>query len=159
MLDLVLHPDARLRAKSVPVTVFDESLRALAQAMLTRMAASGGCGLAAIQVGHPVRLVTLAVGTETPEVMVNPTLLWRSVNLRQHEEGCLSMPGIRVVLARAAEVRIGYQTLDGTPSVALFRELGATCAQHELDHLEGGLMIDRVSRRERETILGAQNRR
>lgn len=153
MRALVLHPDARLRDKSAPVTAFTPALRDLAEQMLTTMTVSAGFGLAAIQIGEPIRLVTLACGGDLPRVVVNPEVLWRNVRQREHHEGCLSIPGVYATLKRSAEVRIRYQDLDGESHVALFREKAATCIQHEMDHLDGKLFLDRLSRREREAAL------
>ena len=166
VLPLVLLPDPILRQRSLPVERVDDELRRLADDMLQTMYDAPGVGLAAVQVGVPRRLVTLDVREPTqdeiereitpprePIVMVNPEILASSDALRTHEEGCLSIPDYFAEVERPDTVRLRWTDLDGATHEKEVGGLHATAAQHEIDHLDGALFIDRLSRLRRDRVV------
>ena len=166
ILPMVLLPDPILRTRSVPVERVDDELRVLARDMLETMYDAPGVGLAAVQVGVPRRLVTLDVreateeereeGIEPPRepiVMVNPEIVTSSDALRVHEEGCLSIPDYFAEIERPDTVRLRWTDLDGASHEREVGGLFATAAQHEIDHLDGALFIDRLSRLKRDRVI------
>jgi len=140
-------PDPVLRAPCAPVEAFDEGLAALARDMLETMYAAPGRGLAAPQVGVALRLFVMDVGwTEgapDPRVLVNPEVAFASQEVVTREEACLSIPGRASTVTRPERVRLRWRDLDGTPREGGFEGFAATCAQHEIDHLDGILCVDR----------------
>ena len=153
---LVILPDAQLRAKSTAVGIVTEDVRALASDMLETMYAAPGIGLAAIQIGVPKRLVVVDLG-KTPEerdplVLVDPAVTWTSEETRVHEEGCLSIPEYYEEVTRPDRIRIRYRTLEGEDVEREADGLLATCIQHEIDHLDGVLFIDHLSRLKRQRV-------
>lgn len=145
--DLTLYPDPLLRRPALPVTAFDEELRAIVAAMFERMYASKGVGLAAPQVGLKKRLLVLNPTGETKDglVLVNPRILERSGAPTLFEEGCLSFPGIYAEIERSDACRVQALRVDGTPFEAHYDGFVSRIIQHEYDHLEGVLLIDRMS--------------
>lgn len=150
LLPIILHPDPRLRAPCAGVTSFDDGLRTLAADMTETMYAAPGLGLAAPQVGRALRLFVFdpwhlddADGTRRPLVLANPEIV-RSVGTQRLEEGCLSLPGIYEVIERAGSVVVRAQDGHGVPFERSFDGLAAFALQHELDHLDGILLIDRI---------------
>ena len=145
-LSIIEYPDPRLRAKCVPVTEFDDELARLAGRMFELMRAAKGVGLAAAQVGVPLRMFVMNSGGEDAidHVLVNPEICDRA-GTKEAEEGCLSIPDVRVQVRRAAYCRLVARDLAGK-SVELEGE-GLACRvwQHEVDHLDGVLIIDRMS--------------
>ena len=147
-------PDRRLREVSKPVEAVTDEIRALARDMLDVMYDEPGIGLAAPQLGVPVRLVVVDVGwteegaEKNPRVLVNPEIVHRDGTITW-TEGCLSVPDFQADVERAARVRLRATDLDGNPVEIDARELEAVCFQHELDHLDGVLFIDRISRLKR----------
>lgn len=156
-LSLVIHPDERLRLMSEPVAAITPEVRDLAAAMLEEMYASQGFGLAAIQVGVAQRIVVmdLAVreGDRNPRVFINPEVVAEGEDWSRYNEGCLSLPGLYMDVERPHQVRIRYMDLEGKTHEEDADDLLARCFQHELDHLNGKLIIDRVSRLKREMAL------
>jgi peptide deformylase len=151
----VLHfPDPRLKQVSAPVESVDDELRALAQEMLDVMYDEPGIGLAAPQVGHSIRLVVMDTewsdeGKERkPAVIVNPEIVLREGRI-SWEEGCLSVPDYTAEVERAERVVVRYRNLDGEEVTEDVTGLRAVCFQHEIDHLDGILFIDRISRLKR----------
>jgi peptide deformylase len=144
---IVQVPDPVLREVAAPVEAFDEGLRDLARDMLATMYEAPGRGLAAPQVGLAVRLFVMDVewreGDPAPMVFVNPEVLGTSEEQVTREEGCLSIPGRVSRVTRPAEVALRWQDLDGAWQEDTFDGFAATCVQHELDHLDGVLCIDR----------------
>ncbi len=144
---IVQTPDPVLREVCAPVTAFDAALRELADDMLATMYDAPGRGLASPQVGLPVRLFVMDVawkdGTPDPRVFVNPEIVGASEDLVTREEGCLSIPGRMSRVSRPAEVSLRWQDLDGQVREERFEGFAATCVQHEIDHLDGILCIDR----------------
>jgi peptide deformylase len=170
-------PDPRLKTVSRPVETFDEGLKALAADMFETMYAASGIGLAAIQVGEPIRLLVIdlqepdedaepevchAHGGEAhthqpvrndPRVFVNPEILEPSEDLKTWQEGCLSVPEIYADVDRPARCRVRWQDLDGKTHEEDMEGMLAVCIQHEMDHLEGVLFIDHLSRLKRQMAL------
>ena len=148
---------ATLKKKSAPAPAVDDSLRALMDDMLETMYAAPGIGLAAIQVGEPVRVLVMDLsrgeGPREPRFFVNPEILWASDEIVPYEEGCLSVPEIYDEVERAAKVRIRYLGYDGAAVEEDAEDLYAVCIQHEMDHLDGVLFIDHLSRLKRDRAV------
>ena len=146
-----------LKQKSKPVAAVDDDLRALMDDMLETMYAAPGIGLAAIQVGAPVRVIVmdLARGEEpkSPRFFVNPQILWASEEVLPYEEGCLSVPEIYDEVERPAKVRVRYLDYDGQAVEEEAEGLFAVCIQHEIDHLDGVLFVDHLSRLKRDRAI------
>ncbi|MGX1788067.1 peptide deformylase [Bosea sp. NPDC055332] len=158
---LVILPDSMLRKVSAPIGDITPEIRKLAEDMLETMYDAPGIGLAAIQIGEPVRLVTLDVSKKAeegeeqarePMVFINPEVTWRSDELSVYEEGCLSIPEYYEEVERPARVKVVYRDLDGKAHEIEADGLLATCLQHEIDHLNGVLFIDYLSRLKRERV-------
>ena len=147
-------PDPRLKRVSRPIGAISDEIRALARDMIEVMYDEPGIGLAAPQVDEAIRLVVLDThwteeGAEkNPLVLVNPEIVEREGTLTW-TEGCLSVPDYTAEVERAARVRVRYRDLDGNEHEENAEELRAVCLQHELDHLDGVLFIDRISRLKR----------
>jgi peptide deformylase len=154
---LVTLPDPRLRLKSEPVREITDEIRGLAQDMLETMYDAPGVGLAAIQIGVPKRVVTIDVSkSETekqPIVLINPEIAWVSDETNVYEEGCLSIPEYYEEVERPARVKVRYTTLEGKTVEQEAEGLLATCVQHEIDHLDGILFIDHLSRLKRDRVV------
>ncbi|MBD0413360.1 peptide deformylase [Oryzicola mucosus] len=154
---LIILPDPLLRQVSKPVERVDERVRAFAGDMLETMYDAPGIGLAAIQVGEPIRMlvIDLAKEGETPEphVFINPEIVQSAEERSVYEEGCLSIPDYYAEVERPASVRVTYLDRDGKPQEMNAEGLMATCLQHEIDHLDGVLFIDHISRLKRDIVL------
>ena len=156
-------PDPRLRRVSKRIESVSDEIRELAADMLEVMYDEPGIGLAAPQVGEPVRLVVMDTdwteeGAErSPLILVNPEILEREGTLTWLE-GCLSVPDFQAEVERAARVRVRALDLDGRESVHDAEGLRAVCFQHEIDHLDGRLFIDRISRLKRELYVQKRRR-
>jgi peptide deformylase len=154
---IITLPDPLLRKASAPVERVDDELRALADDMLETMYAAPGVGLAAVQVGILRRLIVLdTAGKEeepNPLVLINPEILTLGSEMRLHEEGCLSIPDVRVEIERPGSLRVRYLDRDGNPQELEAEGLLATAIQHEIDHLNGRLIIDFLSRLKRDIIV------
>jgi peptide deformylase len=153
---LVLLPDPRLRQKSEPVGKITDAIRKLAADMLDTMYDAPGVGLAAIQIGVPKRVVTMDVSKDEkerhPRVLINPEITWASEEKHIYEEGCLSIPEFYDEVERPAQVKFRYTNLDGETVEEEADGLMAICVQHEIDHLNGILFIDHLSRLKRERV-------
>lgn len=153
---LVILPAPQLRLTSAPIARVDDGVRKLAEDMLETMYAAPGIGLAAVQVGEMNRLITIDVShdedAKEPRVFINPEILWKSEDLSIYEEGCLSIPEYYEEVERPARVRVRYTNLAGEPEELEADGLLATCLQHEIDHLDGVLFIDHISRLKRERV-------
>jgi peptide deformylase len=155
--DIIILPDKRLRLRSKPVVTIDDKVRTLVADMFETMYEAPGIGLAAIQVGVPLRVVTMDLskredGSE-PRVFINPEILWSSDEDSLYEEGCLSIPEIHEDVERPARVKVRFLDLDGVSREADAEGLFATCIQHEIDHLNGVLFIDHISKLKRDRIV------
>ena len=153
---IIVLPDARLRLVSRPLERVDDAARKLMDDMLETMYDAPGIGLAAIQIAEPVRVVTmdLAKKDDPPEPMcfVNPEIVWSSEEKNTHEEGCLSIPDYYEEVERPSRVRFRFLDRDGKQQELEADGLFATCIQHEIDHLNGVLFIDYLSRLKRERV-------
>lgn len=154
---LVTLPQAQLRLVSKPVGPITPEIRTLAADMLDTMYDAPGIGLAAIQVGVPTRLVVVDLGRaeedRDPLVLVDPEIVWSSEETRVHEEGCLSIPEFYEEVERPDRVRVRYRGLDGAVVETEADGMLATCLQHEIDHLDGVLFIDHLSRLKRSRVI------
>lgn len=153
---ILIHPDPRLKKVCEPFAEVDKSVRDLADDMFETMYDAPGVGLAAPQVGVLGRLFVMDCSgkDEPPEpiALINPEITWASSDLNVHEEGCLSIPDQYEEVTRPAEVKVRYLDLESTLQERAFAGLHATCAQHEIDHLNGKLFIDYLSRVKRAMI-------
>jgi len=152
-LEILRYPDPRLRIKAEPVTAVDEALRQLARDMLETMYAAPGIGLAATQVNVHHRLIVIDVSESRsqPLYLINPELR-DAQGIEQMEEGCLSVPGVFELVERAERIRVGFLNLDGEAVELDADGLLAVCIQHEMDHLDGKLFVDYLSRLKRDRI-------
>jgi peptide deformylase len=155
--DIIIIPDKRLRLISEPIKTIDAEVKELAADMLASMYDAPGIGLAAIQVAVPKRMITIDVspkeGEKNPKVLINPEIVWSSEERSVYEEGCLSIPDIHEEVERPARVRVRYIDLHGETREEEAAGLYATCVQHEIDHLDGVLFIDYISRLKRNYIV------
>jgi len=162
LLPIVEVPDPRLRQISSPVDKVDDEIRALVADMFETMYAAPGIGLAAIQVGVPKRILVIDLqepeeeggeGVKDPRVFINPEIVEHSDQDVPYTEGCLSVPDQYAEVDRPDQIRARWLDLDGKTHEEVITGLLATCLQHEMDHLEGVLFIDHLSRLKREMIL------
>ena len=163
--EILTVPDPRLKQVSKNVDAVDDALRALMDDMLETMYAAPGIGLAAIQIGEPIRVIVMdlqekpegapedAEGVKKPRFFVNPEIVWASEELAPYEEGCLSVPEIYDEVLRPAKVRLKYLDYNGQEVVEEADGLYATCIQHEMDHLNGVLFIDHLSKLKRDRAV------
>ncbi len=146
---ILIHPDPRLKKVCAPVTDISRGLQKLADDMLETMYDAPGIGLAGPQVGKMQRFFVMDVSAKEtepePRVLINPEITWTSEEVNTYEEGCLSIPGIYENVTRPAMVRMRFLDIDGKQQEEEFGGMAATCAQHELDHLDGKLFIDYLS--------------
>lgn len=154
---LIILPDPVLKQVSAPLERVDDAVRALSADMLDTMYDAPGIGLAAIQVGVPKRLLVIDLSKEdeekNPQVFINPEILQSSDDRSVYEEGCLSIPDYYAEVERPARVTVRYVDLDGKERMLEAEGLLATCLQHEIDHLNGILFIDHISRLKREMVV------
>jgi peptide deformylase len=150
-------PDPRLRLVSKPVGRVDAAIRKLVEDMFETMYGAPGIGLAAVQVGVPKRVVTMDLAKKdepkNPKVYINPEILWASEERATYEEGCLSIPEYYEEVERPAQVKVRYTDLDGNAQEVEANGLLATCLQHEVDHLNGVLFIDHISKLKRSRVI------
>ena len=155
--DILIIPDKRLRQKSDTVTQIDKPLRKLIEDMFETMYAAPGIGLAAIQVGVAQRVVTMDLAKKdepkAPLVFINPEVTWKSDEKSTYEEGCLSIPEYYEEVERPSAVKVRFVDLDGKPQEIEATGLLATCLQHEIDHLNGVLFIDHISKLKRDMVV------
>ena len=154
---ILIIPERKLRLKSEPVARIDASVRALVADMFETMYEAPGIGLAAIQVGERRRIVTMDLAKKDepkqPQVFINPQITWSSEETCIHEEGCLSIPEYYEEVERPAEVKVSYLDLEGRQLEIHATGLLATCIQHEIDHLDGVLFIDHLSKLKRDRVM------
>ena len=166
--EILTEPDKILREKSLKVNQVDEDLQKLMDDMLETMYAAPGIGLAAIQVGVPKRVIILDIGwrdksestndekqvaRKKPMYFVNPEIITKSTNNSTYEEGCLSVPGQFAEIERPDKCRIKYLDYYGQSKELVAKDMLATCIQHEMDHLEGILFIDYLSKLKKSMIV------
>lgn len=178
---IIAVPDKRLKTVSDPVSEVTDATRALMDDMLETMYDAHGIGLAAIQIGVPQRVIVMDLSPsaardedaadeadaddkedrydlslyaeEKPRFFVNPEIVWTSEEMTNYQEGCLSVPGFYDDVARPAECRVTYLDYDGAAQELACDGLLATCIQHEMDHLEGIVFLDRLSRLKRQMYM------
>jgi peptide deformylase len=157
ILPIITAPDPRLKLKAKPVAAVDDSIRRLMDDMLETMYLAPGIGLAAPQVGITRRVLVLDVAGEgekpAPLKIANPEILWRSEELATYSEGCLSLPEHYADVTRPAEIKLRYLDYQNEVRELHAKGLLATVIQHEMDHLEGTLFVDRISALKRNIIL------
>ncbi|MGH8541943.1 MAG: peptide deformylase [Stenotrophobium sp.] len=155
VLEILHHPDPRLRRKAVPVTRFDAALQRLIDDMFETMYAAPGVGLAANQVGHPQRLAVMDCAEDKaqpePVVLINPEIV-QTEDRQEVEEGCLSVPGHFDKIQRYGKLRMKALDRNGQPFELEAEGLKAQAIQHEIDHLDGKLYIDYLSSLKRERL-------
>ena len=154
---IIIEPDPILRKKCNPIEKVDDELRKLMAAMLETMYHAPGIGLAAIQVGILKRVVVIDISKDpkkkTPLFLVNPKIIYRSKETSIYEEGCLSLPGQFAEIERPAECHLNYVDFNGKQKELKASGLLSTCIQHEVDHLNGILFIDYLSKLKRDMIV------
>ena len=154
---LVILPDPLLRVVSDVVSNTDGATKALIEDMFETMYDAPGVGLAAVQIGVTQRIVTMDASRKDDEkeplALINPEIIWSSDALSEYEEGCLSIPDYHEVVIRPAKVGVRYLDLEGKSFEREMEGLAATVVQHEIDHLNGKLFIDHLSRLKRERVI------
>tara|TARA_Y100000992_G_scaffold208047_1_gene142589 strand:- start:1164 stop:1673 length:510 start_codon:yes stop_codon:yes gene_type:complete len=154
-LNILIFPDPRLRKVAKKVTKFDKSLEILANDMLNTMYSANGIGLAATQVDQHIRLIVmdLSENRDEPRIFINPTFkVLKNHQLFEYEEGCLSIPGFNETIARPDKIELTWQDIKGNEHKDTPEGLLTVCIQHEIDHLEGKLMVDYVSALKRDRV-------
>ncbi len=154
---LIILPDPILRQASKPIETVDGEVRKLAADMLETMYDAPGIGLAAIQIGVPRRMLVLDVSKDgedkAPLVFINPEVVRSSDERSVYEEGCLSIPDYYAEVERPAKIKVRHLDAEGREQVTEADGLLATCLQHEIDHLNGILFIDHISKLKREMVI------
>jgi len=154
---IITIPDPLLRQVSKPVTTINDSLKKLANDMLETMYDAPGVGLAAIQVGEPIAMLVVDVAGKdeapAPLIVINPEIVWRAETRSVYEEGCLSIPEYYAEVERPASVRVRFTDLNEKIHEEHVEGLLATCIQHEIDHLNGQLFIDHISKLKRDIVI------
>ncbi|ABD86374.1 peptide deformylase [Rhodopseudomonas palustris] len=157
--EIIIIPDKQLRLISKPVETVSAEVRRLADDMFETMYEAPGIGLAAIQVAQPVRLITMDLvrkegnSLTEPRAFINPEVISASEEMNVYEEGCLSIPEYYAEVERPKQVRIRYTDLDGNVKEEDADGLFATCIQHEIDHLNGVLFVDHISKLKRAMVM------
>jgi len=153
---IVTEPDLLLRQKSLPVKKVNKDIKRLMDDMLETMYAAPGIGLAAIQLGVPKRIIVMDISTgieKSPMFLINPEIIWSSKNSLSYEEGCLSVPGEFAEIRRPEKCHVKYLDYNGNKKNLEAEGLLSTCIQHEIDHLEGVLFIDYLSKLKKSMIV------
>ncbi len=154
---ILIIPDPKLRLVSEPVGKAAADLRSLVDDMFETMYEAPGIGLAAIQIGVPRRVVTIDVARKDepkqPMALIDPEILWASEETSVYEEGCLSIPDYYEEVERPARVAVRFRDLEGAVREVEAEGILATCLQHEIDHLDGRLFIDHISRLKRDRVV------
>jgi peptide deformylase len=157
LLDIIKLPDPLLRQPSKPVAMVTAETRKLMDAMLETMYEAPGIGLAAVQIGVPERILVMDLAKDeeprSPIFMVNPEIIWSSEQKSDYEEGCLSIPEFFEMVTRPSEVKVQYRDRYGEPREMHATGILATCVQHEIDHLNGVLFIDYISKLKRDRVV------
>jgi peptide deformylase len=155
--EILILPDKRLRKVSEPVKKIDAGIRRLVEDMFEAMYDAPGIGLAAVQIGTAKRVITMDLAKKeepkNPQVFINPEIVWSSDETATYEEGCLSIPETYDDVERPARVKVSYLDLEGASHEVEANGLLSTCLQHEIDHLNGILFIDHLSRLKRDMII------
>ena len=154
---IVIEPDPILRKESAPIEKVDNDLRKLLDDMLETMYAAPGIGLAAVQIGILKRLIVIDISKDkekkNPLFLINPEIVSKSKNTSMYEEGCLSLPGHFAEIERPSECQINFLDYNGKKKEITAQGLLSTCIQHEVDHLNGILFIDYLSKLKKDMII------
>ncbi len=155
--NIIIEPDPILRKKSQSIESVNSDVKKLLDNMLDIMYSAPGIGLAAVQIGILKRLIVIDVSKDdqkkNPLFLINPKIIFKSNNTTTYEEGCLSLPGHFAEIERPAECHINYLDYNGKEKKLQAKGLLATCIQHEIDHLDGILFIDYLSKMKRDMII------
>jgi peptide deformylase len=155
--EIIKLPDKRLRLVSEPVKHVDAGIRKLVDDMFETMYKAPGIGLAAIQIGIAKRVITMDLSKKEdnhePHVFINPEIVWTSDETATYEEGCLSIPDYYEEVERPSQVKVKYLDRDGKTRELDAKGLLATCLQHEIDHINGILFIDHLSKLKRDRVI------
>ena len=155
--EIIILPDKRLRLVSEPVKAVNASVRALVDDMFETMYEAPGVGLAAIQIGVAQRIVTVDTAKKDepkdPQVFINPEVIWSSDEKGTYEEGCLSIPEYYEEVERPAQVKVRFMDLAGKTHEVDANGMLATVLQHEIDHINGILFIDHISKLKRDRVI------
>jgi peptide deformylase len=155
--DIIILPDKRLRVVSDPVKAVDKEVRTLVDDMFETMYKAPGVGLAAIQIGVARRILTADVSKKddekNPQAFINPEIVWSSEEKNTYEEGCLSIPEYYEEVERPKQVRVKFTDVHGKAQEIEADGLLATVLQHEIDHLNGVLFIDHISKLKRDRVI------
>ena len=155
-LTVLLHPDPRLKKTCIPVTNIDKSIKKLCLDMIETMYKFSGVGLAASQVGILKRVVVMDCseeGEKNPKVLINPEIIFSSTEISELEEGCLSIPEHKSIVKRPSNIKVRFLNIQGSEEIIDAEGLLSACIQHEIDHLNGVLFVDHISRLKRDIIL------
>jgi peptide deformylase len=154
VLNILRYPDPRLYTKAAPVATVDESVRAFVRDLAETMYSAPGIGLAATQVDVHQRIIVIDASESRDRllVLINPEIIART-GAQYVDEGCLSVPGVYEPIERAAQVSVRALGIDGKPFTMTAEKLLAICIQHEMDHLEGKVFVDYLSRLKRQRII------
>ena len=151
---IVIFPDERLRCRTVPVTALDDALHALVQDLADTLPAASAIGLTAPHIGASLRVTAIWIDPGADiRIYVNPNIVWASEERASHEEGSVSMPGIRERVERPAAVRVAFQDLAGRAHEEAAAGFAAAVLQHEIDQLDGIFWLDRLARLRRERTI------
>ena len=153
MLDIIKWPDSQLKKHSVVVPDINGDIQTLVSGMLEAMTKGKGVGLAGVQVGKLYRLFVTRVPGDTPRVFINPDILETSIEMEPFEEGCLSIPGVYTDVIRPSSVRIQAWNLKARPFTISVDGYLARVIQHEFDHLNGIIFLDRIDQKKRQRLL------
>ncbi|MGC1778186.1 MAG: peptide deformylase [Xanthobacteraceae bacterium] len=155
--EIIILPDKRLRLVSEPVKHVDAGIKKLIEDMFETMYKAPGIGLAAIQIGVTKRVITMDLSKKEddhePQVFINPEIVWSSEDTAKYEEGCLSIPDYYEEVERPTQVKVKYLDRAGKPREVEAKGLFATCLQHEIDHINGVLFIDHLSKLKRDRVI------
>jgi peptide deformylase len=155
--EILIIPDKRLRHTGEPVKKIDAGVRTLVDDMFETMYDAPGIGLAAVQIGVRKRVVIMDLAKKdepkNPQVFINPEILWASTDKASYEEGCLSIPEFYEEVERPAQVKVKYLDLQGEAHEIEANGIFSTCLQHEIDHLNGVLFIDHISKLKRDRVI------
>jgi peptide deformylase len=154
VLEILTLPDKRLKIQAKKIAIFDQDLQKLADDMIETMYHDNGIGLAGTQVDKHIQIFVADVSKDSnePQVFINPEIISKQGE-REYEEGCLSVPEYRAKIVRADKIILNYQNINGKEITAEFDGLLATCIQHEIDHLQGKLFIDYLSKLKQKRVL------
>ncbi len=156
-LTVLTVPDLRLRSKALPVVAVDDDIRCLMKDMLETMYSDDGAGLAATQVGIHKRVLVLDLEEHAPGLgplkIANPEIIWRSKETQKNWEACLSVPGQSALVERFVSIRLRYLDQDNRQQEKDFHDWASVCLQHEIDHLDGILYVDHLSKIKRQMLI------